>query len=1020
MLGWGRLGAAAALVVAAVISPAAATTLAHASTTGSPNGDLTISGNVMRTGWDPNEPDLGPATVSAASFGQLFSHPVQGQVLAQPLVVNRTASSPGVLIVATEDDLVYGLSPTDGQKIWEQSLGTPWSATVLGCGDLTPNIGITATPVYDPSSNTVYVLAKEAPDGPASSDPQWYMHALDADNGQERPGWPVLIGGHPDNDPTRTFNSENAGGRPGLLLLGGVVYAGFGSHCDHGPYNGYVAGVSTTTATQTALFSVEPGTTTGEGGIWQSGGGLVSDGSGQIIVTTGNGDIAPASAGNVPPSALGEAVARLAVQPNGTLKATDYFSPINGATLNQTDGDLGSGGPMAIPNGFGTASHPHLLAQVGKDGKVYLLDRDHLGGGAQGPDGTDDVLGVTQLAHGVWGHLAFWGGDGSNGGYVYLVENSGNLRALKLGATGDGTPVLSLAANSTAPFGYTSGSPVVTSDGNTANSALVWVVGVTNATGQSPTLDAYNANPHGSTLDLVYSAPLNPPGVTDNNQAHGAKFSTVATDNERVFVGTRDGYVFGFGHPSSAPIFAPPTDAGSVPVSHTSGPVAVTLTASRPVTVTGVSASAPYTVTDPPPSPVTMSTNDTRTVHLTLTPTTPGDQAGTLTVATNQGPVSFGLNGYGTQPGLLANPSSVDFGTVALPGHNSQGINVTNTSGVAETVSSVSGVAASAAPFSSSALPSIGQVIPAGASLAIPLTYAPTNASGSDTTTLNIGVDSDAEVLHVDLSGSAVHGAAKLALQPQTLNFGLVPKYLPETKTFEIQNQGNVLLTINKAKAPFGAFKTSTPVSEGQQITPDQAVIQSVTFQPTAKGTTYAVYQVSGSDGSGVHIEQLVGTDDQLTDRYVRHRSLQTLLGGPTAATHAVGNGFVRRFRQGRMYWSTSAGIHEVHGPVLRRFKAWGGSRGPAGFPQSDVKPISGGGQRAWFQHHWAIYWSGGSGAHAVHGRIAKRWLKLGAQRSSLGYPTSEQTPIAGGERQHFEHGVLSWTHHGGYQITRS
>jgi hypothetical protein len=903
------------------------------------------------------------------------------------------------------------------------SLGTPWSASVLGCGDLTPNLGVTSTPVYDPSTDTVYVMAKQAPDGANSADPQWYLHALNAETGFERPGWPVAIGGHPDNDPSRTFNEETAAQRPGLLLLNGVVYAGFASYCDHGPYVGYVVGVSTTSATQTAMFSMEVGTSSGEAGVWQSGGGLVSDGPNQIIVTTGNGDTAPVAPSNAPPAALSEAVVRLTVQSSGVLHATDWFSPSNGATLNQFDADLGSGGPMAIPTGYGTASHPHLLVQVGKDGRVFLLDRDELGGNGQGPGGTDDVLGTTALSHGLWGHPAFWGGTpgtGSAGGYVYLVENAGFLRALKLSANGAGVPQLISTANSQSTFGYTSGSPIVTSDGTSANSALVWLVSVDGSSGTSPVLRAFNADPVNGILNQVYSSPLNPPGVTDNTQAHGSKFSTVATDNGRVFVGTRDGYVFGFGHPSSAPIFAPSTNLGSVPVGDTTSVVPITLTASRPVTVTKITATPPYTVTDPLTASVPMTTNGSITPHLTMRPTTPGDQPGMLVVSTKEngvtGSVSFGLDGYGTQAGLAAFPGSVGFGVVPIPGHDTEGINVVNTSGADETISSVSTLSA---PFSSSDLPTMNQTVPAGASLAIPLAYSPTAPSFLDSQTLSIGVDNDDEILHVQLTGSAVTGHSRLVLSPTSLHFGLVPRGIAETKTFEIRNKGNILLTINKAKAPFGAFGTLIPVSEGQQITPDQSVIQTVTFSPSTTGKATATYQISGNDGSGGHVEKLVGTDDQLTDAYLHSKRLIKLLGTPTGPTKAVAHGYRRHFRNGQMFWSGTAGIHELHGAILRRYQALHGVHGHAGFPTTSVTPVPGG-RRAGFHGSWAIYWSKASGAWAVHGVIEKRWLRLGAQHSSLGFPTHDPVRIKGGVRQRFQHGVISWTAHGGYQVTRS
>ena len=217
--------------------------------------------------------------------------------------------------------------------------------------------------------------------------------------------------------------------RPGLLLMNGVVYAGFASHCDYTPFVGYVVGVSTA-GRQTTMWATESGNANAEGGIWQSGGGLVSDGPGQILFTTGNGISPNPGPGSKPPTTLAEAVVRLRVGSDGNLKATDFFSPADNAKLNRNDADLGSGAPVAIPDGYGTAAHPHLMAQIGKDGHMYLLDRDNLGGMAQGPGGTDAVLDKAGPYSGVWGKPAFLGT--SNGGYLYVVENNGYLRAFKI------------------------------------------------------------------------------------------------------------------------------------------------------------------------------------------------------------------------------------------------------------------------------------------------------------------------------------------------------------------------------------------------------------------------------------------------------------------------------------------------------------------------------------------------------------------------------------------------------------
>jgi hypothetical protein len=996
-------------------------------------GDSTISLNNLRDGWDDNEPGLTASTVTASNFGQLFAAKVDGQVYAQPLVVKQSAGSDGTVVVATENDSVYGLNPATGATDWQASVGTPWASSVLGCGDLTPDIGVTSTPVYDPATNTVYVMARNAIDPNGTADPNtttpvWQLHALDATSGQERAGWPVLIGGHPDNDPTETFNSETAAQRPGLLLLNGVVYAGFASYCDYQPYDGYVVGVSTSTAKQTALFSTEVGTASGEGGIWQSGGGLVSDGPNQIIVTTGNGDTSPVPDSNTPPTSLSEAVVRLAVQTDGTLKATDWFSPLTRQKLDKNDSDLGAGGPVAIPADYGTTAYPNLLVQDGKDGHIYLLNRSHLGGLGQGPvvngAATDDALSVTGpfSQKGQWGHPAFWGGAG--GAYVYLVENNGFLRALQLGADADDVPTLTSVATSTATFGYTSGSPVVTSDGDDASSALVWLVSVSGASGSNPVLTAYNASPVNGVIPFVNSWPLDPPGVTDGSAATGAKFTTVATDDGRVFVGTRDGYVFGFGVPSAAAIDASPTDFGNVPVG-SSSTLPVTLTATRPVTVDSVSSSGAFAVAlpDGTTTPVALDTGQTLTVDATFSPAVPNTQSANLVVDTTEGTgngtsgdVTFDLVGYGTAPGLSVSPAAVGFGAVRVGTLDTSGLTVVNTSGTTESFTTTSTLAP---PFSSSALPKGTTTLAAGASLAIPLTFTPTKASTGNTATLAFTVTSPTSIppVVVTLTGRGVVGAPLLKLVPKSLFFGLVPRGKSVTKTFKIRNVGNTPLTLQKAAPPSGEFTTTTPVSEGSQILPHTGIVQTITFRPTKRGLSTAVYLITGNDGKGHQVERLSGYDDVINDWYARHDGSKSLLGAQTGRNVAVGTGYRCSYANGRVYWSAKTGVHEVHGPILARYVALGGAAGRRlGFPVTNVIALKTG-DRSRFSRGWSIYWSRPTGAWAVYGKVLRRYLALGAQHGELGYPTGETHAIRGGFRGRFTGGTITWTTGRGYVV---
>lgn len=488
----------------------------------------TAGGDSLRTGWYPNQPALTPALVGDGAFGQLFSTPVTGQVYGQPLVSN------GVLFVTTEDNWIYGLDPVTGAVKWQRNVGTPVNASDVGCPDLSPHVGITATPVIDPSgSGTAYFTAKTY-EGDGS--PVYYMHGVDLATGAERANFPAQISGTAQNDSTRMFNAKFQLQRPGLLLMGGVVYAAFGGLCDIRPYQGWVFGISTTSGATTARWVAIGGGSDGAA-IWQSGGGLVSDGPGRILLATGNsfdgGTPPPGTPGTQPPDGLGESLVRLNVQGNGQLEATDFFAPYNADSLDSVDRDFGSGAPIALPPQFGTESVPDLAIAAGKEGYLYLLDRSNLGGIAEGPNGTDSVVQRIGPYNSVLSRPAVWPGDG---GYVYYTM--GNLlRVFQYGVDGDGKPSLSLAASSTDAFAYVSSGPVVTSNGTASGSAIVWIIRTPVTSGQNAQLRAYLPVSSGAYPTLIWSAPIgisskfNPPGVGDN----------------RIYVGTADGHVIGFG-----------------------------------------------------------------------------------------------------------------------------------------------------------------------------------------------------------------------------------------------------------------------------------------------------------------------------------------------------------------------------------------------------------------------------------------------------------------------------------------
>ncbi|MGI3782514.1 MAG: choice-of-anchor D domain-containing protein [Janthinobacterium lividum] len=786
----------------------------------------------LRTSWDRNEPKLSPSDVGAQDFGQLFATQLDGQVYAQPVLAKNT------LIAVTENDFAYGLDPVTGAIRWKRSFGPAWSVDALGCGDLVPKIGSTATPAVDVAAGTAYFTAKV--DDRANPDhPHWELHAVNVTTGSERPGFPTIISGSPDNDPTNTFAPRTAMQRPGLLLMDGVVYAGFASHCDVQPFVGYVVGVDAKTGKRTAMWASETGSSTAEAGIWQSGGGLVSDGPGRIIVATGNG-VSPAKGpGSPTPNNLAESVIRLQVQPDRTLAAVDFFSPVNNTNLDTDDTDLGSGAPMAIPDGYGTAAHPHLLVEAGKDGRVFLLDRDDLGGSGQGAGGTDDVLQVNGPYKGVWGHPAFWGGSTP---YVYLVPSGGPLSAFKLGVSGSGDPTLTRTGTSLANFSFSSGSPVVTSNGTTDGSALVWVVSSGGSNGSGGQLRAYDAVPSKGTLNLRYSAPI----------GTASKFTSPATDSGRVYVGNRSGQVFGFGRPSSIPLTGTPNDFGLLAVGG-SATKQVTVTAQKDLTVSAVATTAPFGV-DAATLPRTLAAGASLTVPVTFQPTVAGSASGALSFTTSGGTYAFDVHGFATADGLRSDPTSLDFGEVPVGGNVTLSVSVSNTGA---TTTSVTSANAPAAPFSTSSLPTSGTSMATGTSVSVPVTFSPTSA-GSQAS--EVVVSSSTGNVHIPVTGVGVAGSAQLAISPVEVDFGDVEVGTPVTKTFALTNAGNLLLTLTKAAPPTAPFLVPAPVAEGQQIDPGGTISQDVTFSPSKVGAFSGSYTITGNDGRGAREVDFTGS----------------------------------------------------------------------------------------------------------------------------------------------------------------
>jgi hypothetical protein len=797
-----------------------------------------------RTGWYPDQSGLTPSLVQGGTFGQLFNATVDGQVYAQPLVWQNT------LLVATETNNIYGLDPVTGTQRWTRNLGVPWNPADIGCPDLTPWIGVTGTPVIDPSSNVAYFVSKTYVSG-TSGAAMWQMHAVSVATGAEQSGFPVTIQGVAQNQPNRTFTPTTQMQRPGLLLLNGVVYAAFGSQCDHSPWAGWIAGV-TTGGQLRAMWSSISTANLGGAGIWAPGGGIVSDGT-HIYVATGNGAVSATLTsplpGNTPPSDLGQCVVRLVVQADGSLKATDFFAPFDAVPLDQNDEDLGSSGPVALPTAFGAGtSTPNLLVQDGKEGYVYLLNRDNLGGYQQGPNNGDAVVARVGPNGGVWGRAGVWPGDG---GYIYYTSSTGGtgalngyLHAYKYGVDGNNNPTLSLAGTSGDPFGFGSSSPVITSNGTASGSALVWVIWAADATGANAQLRAYDAVPTNGAFHLDFSAPI----------GTSTKFATPGISGNRVYVGTRDGRVLGFGSPVAAPASASPLQFANTTVGQNQQ-LTATFTANTTVTVNGFSSNASAFATGTPsktPLPVTLIAGDTISVPVTFTPTTPGLASATLTMNTNAGPVTTPMNGAGlsVNPLLMAQPTFLSMEGVPAGGPPATGsVTFSNMGSQPLTVQSVT---PPTAPFTVTGLPGANSTIQPGQSVTANISFAP---AAPGTYQSAVAVNSTGGNVSVPLTGQS-GTPSQLTLSTSMVNIGDVPTGGTATGSFTVANTGGSPLTITISKPPAfnNGFTALTSLPEGTTIAPGGVLTETVSFTAsTTLGPFNDSWKITGDDGSGAH-----------------------------------------------------------------------------------------------------------------------------------------------------------------------
>jgi hypothetical protein len=497
---------------------------------------LTYHDDNMRTGQNTQETTLTTANVNSASFGKTGFYSVDGKVDAEPLYVpaeSISGATHNVLYVVTEHDSAYAFDADNGTVLWHVSaLGSNETPTdTRNCSQVTPEIGITSTPVIDPKAGahgTMYLVAASKDN---SGNYHQRFHALDLTTGAEQAGSPVTIAAtYPSTGPESSngqvvFDPKQYNERAGLLLLNGVVYISWSSHCDIEPYTGWVMGYNQNTLAQATVLNLTPNGS--EGSIWQSGDGPAADSSGNIYFLDANGTFDATLNSNGFPSKAdyGNAFMKLSTTGN-KLAVSDYFVMSNTIAESNADQDLGSGGAMLLPDVTdGSGTMHHLAVGAGKDQNIYVVDRDNMGKFNSASNNIyqelKGALGGPEFAMpAYWNNTVYYGAVGD-------VIRAYPISQAKL-ATNPGS-------QTSHSFPYPGTTPGVSSSGT--SNGIVWAIDNSNPAA----LYAYDAT------NLSHE-------LYDSNQAASArdqfgagnKFITPMIANGKVFVGTQNGVaVFG-------------------------------------------------------------------------------------------------------------------------------------------------------------------------------------------------------------------------------------------------------------------------------------------------------------------------------------------------------------------------------------------------------------------------------------------------------------------------------------------
>ena len=476
---------------------------------------------MQRNNVNTNEYVLTPTNVRVATFGKLFSYSVDSYIYGQPLFVPKLlvkGATHNAVYVATQKNSVYAFDADGGGQLWKRSFGSSIAcANVHGCG-VAPTIGITATPVIDTTLGNIYVANRQF--NSTSGISSHSLHSLNLITGADNPGSPVSITatvsgtGYDAVNGQVTYNQQTASDRPALLELNSVIYIAFGSYGDTDPYHGWIIGFSASNLAPTIVFNATPNGQ--RAGTWGPS-ILASDGT-FLYTATGNGtwDGGPD---------WGNSYLKLSPA-NGTLSAADFFTPFNVSVLSAKDRDLGSGMATLLPT-FSSSPFPHVMVGAGKEGTIYVVNRDNMGHFNSACDcqivqSIPNAVGVASNTTDLQRNFStppYWNGN------LYFSGNNDSIKRFRVSTN---TSKLTTTPTDQSPttYAFPGSNPVVSGNGN--GSGILWAVEK-----GAGVLHAYDANKLGTEL---YNTTQN---ATRDALGNAIKFAPPLVVNGKVYVGTR-------------------------------------------------------------------------------------------------------------------------------------------------------------------------------------------------------------------------------------------------------------------------------------------------------------------------------------------------------------------------------------------------------------------------------------------------------------------------------------------------